>query len=74
MRTNSKSFTLALALTTALATSSALAAARPAKSQAREIDGAREPNVIVRLIEAIKRHLPHIAGDDIIVNPPLVLH
>ncbi len=74
MRINSKSFTLALALTTILATSSAVAATRPPKSQAREIDGNREPNVIIRMIDAIKRHLPHISGDDIIVNPPAVQH
>jgi|GEM_PF-3504704 len=70
MRINPKSFTLALALTTVLAASSAVAATRPAKTQSREIDNPREPNIIVRLIDTIKRHLPHISGDDIIVNPP----
>jgi hypothetical protein len=72
MRINPKSFTLALVLTTTLAaTSSALAASRPAaQPQSREIDGAREPNVIVRVIDAIKKRV-HSLGDGIIV-PPVV--
>jgi len=63
MRNNRNSFALALALTTVLTASSAVAAARNVKSPT---DG---PNVIVRIIESIKKHVVH-ALDGVISNPP----
>jgi len=66
MRINRNSFAVALALTTVLTASSALAAARTPNSPDT---GDRSPNVIVRIIESIKKHVVH-ALDGVISNPP----
>jgi hypothetical protein len=74
MRINPKSFTITLALTAILTASSALAATRPAKTtESRDDRGPRDPNVIIRIIDTIKRHVVH-AMDGVIVNPPEVPH
>lgn len=64
MRINPKSLTLALALTATLAASSALAAPRT-----RDERPPREPNVIERIINSIKKQI-RTFGDGIIVPPP----
>ena len=65
-----KSYTLALALSVVVSVSSAHAATRE-KAEPGINRGPQEPNVIVRVVEAIKRRLAHIAGDTIIVTPPV---
>ena len=64
-----KSYTLAFALTVILGASSAVAATRE-KTEPGVNRGSNEPNVIVRVINAIKRRVVRITGDTIIVTPP----
>jgi hypothetical protein len=68
MRINPKPFTLTLVLTTLITATSAVAASQPAKS--REDRGPRDPGLITRIIDVIKRHLPTTSGDGIVIPPP----